>query len=150
MAFPQDGADAQTIEITKAESSSAFDMSQMDFSAMALEYGLPLLKAIAVLIIGLFIVKLLTKGFKRMLNKRDMDASLQSFLGSMVSTTLKVLLIISVLGMLGIEMTSFIAILGAAGLAIGLALQGTLSNFAAGVMLLIFRPIRVGDRNFRR
>ncbi|NND93318.1 MAG: mechanosensitive ion channel [Flavobacteriales bacterium] len=111
-----------------------------------MEYGIPLIKAVLVLIIGLFVVKLLVKGISRMLKKRDMDASLQSFFLSLISTILKVLLLISVLGMLGIEMTSFIAILGAAGLAVGLALSGTLQNFAGGVMLLLFKPFKVSDK----
>ena len=146
MAFPQEGADAPAVESSATETTNSFDPSQIDFKAMALEYGLPLLKAIIVLIIGLYIVKLITKVFLKTLAKQDMEPSLQSFLGSLVSTLLKVLLIISVLGMLGIEMTSFIALLGAAGLAVGLALSGTLQNFAGGVMLLIFKPFRVNDK----
>lgn len=74
-----------------------------------------------------------------------MDASLKPFLLSMISILLKIMLIISVLTMLGIEMTSFIAILGAMGLAVGLALSGTLQNFAGGVIILIFKPFKVGD-----
>jgi small conductance mechanosensitive channel len=80
-----------------------------------------------------------------MLEKRKTDDSLRPFLKGIVNGLLKVLLVISVLGMLGIEMTSFIAILGAIGLAVGLALSGTLQNFAGGIMLLIFRPFKVGD-----
>lgn len=112
---------------------------------LILEYGPKLLGAIVVLIIGLWIIKLLTKGFEKMLGKRDIEASLQSFLKSIVSALLKIMLILSVLGMLGIQMTSFIAILGAAGLAVGMALSGTLQNFAGGVMLLLFKPFKVGD-----
>ncbi len=145
MAFPQEGGDSPAIEFSKTDTSAGFDPTQIDLKAIGLEYGIPLIKAILVLIIGLFIVKLITKGLKKSLHKRDMDPSLQSFLGSMVSTLLKVLVIISALGMLGVEMTSFIAILGAAGLAIGLALSGTLQNFAGGVMLLLFKPFKVGD-----
>lgn len=146
MAFPQDGGETPAIEFSKADDSGGFDLSQIDLRAIGMEYGIPLIKAIVVLIIGLFIVKLLTRGFRKMLSKRDMDTSLQGFLASMVSTLLKIMLIISVLGMLGIEMTSFIAILGAAGLAIGMALSGTFQNFAGGVMLLLFKPFKVGDK----
>jgi small conductance mechanosensitive channel len=79
------------------------------------------------------------------MNKRDVDESLKPFFISLINVTLKALLVISVMGMLGIEMTSFIAILGAAGLAVGMALSGTLQNFAGGVMILIFKPFKVGD-----
>jgi small conductance mechanosensitive channel len=79
------------------------------------------------------------------MNRRGWDQSLQSFLGSILSIGLKVLLLISVAGMLGIETTSFIAVIGALGLAIGLALQGSLANFAGGVLILLFKPFKVGD-----
>ena len=110
-----------------------------------LTYGPKLVGAILVLIIGLWIVKMLTKGFGKVLDKRNVDDSLKPFLKNIVGVLLKVMLVISVLGMLGIEMTSFIAILGAAGLAVGMALSGTLQNFAGGVMILIFKPFKVGD-----
>ncbi len=76
---------------------------------------------------------------------RKLDAALQSFLGSMIGIVLKILVVITALGTLGIEMTSFVAILGAASLAIGMALSGTLANFAGGVLILIFKPYKVGD-----
>ncbi len=112
---------------------------------IAIEYGPKLIGAILVWFIGLWIIKFLIKGFDKLLNKRKIDASLKPFLHSLISTIFKTLLVISVLGMLGIEMTSFIAILGAAGLAVGMALSGTLQNFAGGVMILIFKPFKVGD-----
>jgi small conductance mechanosensitive channel len=110
-----------------------------------LDYGPKLIGAIVVLIIGLWIIKLITNGFSKLLDKREVDASLKPFLKSLVGILLKVLLVITVFSMLSIEMTSFIAILGAAGLAIGMALSGTLQNFAGGVMILIFKPYKVGD-----
>lgn len=110
-----------------------------------LEYGPKLVGAILVWIIGSWIIKALTRSFDKLLNKRNTDASLRPFLKGMVNILLKVMLVISVLGMLGIEMTSFIAVLGAAGLAVGMALSGTLQNFAGGVMILIFKPFKVGD-----
>lgn len=76
---------------------------------------------------------------------RKFDAALQSFLGSMIGIVLKILIVITALGTLGIETTSFVAILGAASLAIGMALSGTLANFAGGVLILIFKPYKVGD-----
>lgn len=111
----------------------------------ATEYGLKLIGAILVWIIGSWIIKLIVKAFSRLMERSKTDASLQPFLKSMVGALLKVMLVISVMGMLGIEMTSFIAILGAAGLAVGMALSGTLQNFAGGVMILIFKPYKVGD-----
>ena len=79
------------------------------------------------------------------MEKREVDASLRGFLNSMIGILLKIMLFISVIGMMGVQMTSFIAILGAAGLAVGMALSGTLQNFAGGVMLLIFKPFKAGD-----
>ncbi len=114
-------------------------------SKIAVEYGPKLIGAIVVFIIGIWIIKLLIKGFGKMLNKRKTDETLKPFLKSIVGALLKIMLLISVLGMVGIEMTSFIAILGAAGLAVGLALSGTLQNFAGGVILMIFKPFKVGD-----
>ncbi len=108
-------------------------------------YGPRLLGAIVVWIIGSWLIKLISGGFSRMMDKRELDESLKPFLRSLVSILLKVMLVISVLTMAGMEMTSFIAILGAAGLAVGLALSGTLQNFAGGVMILIFKPFKVGD-----
>jgi len=109
------------------------------------EYGPKLVGAILVWIVGSFIIKVLTKGFAKMLSKRNTDDSLKPFLIGIIGMLLKVMLVISVLGTLSIEMTSFIAILGAAGLAVGMALSGTLQNFAGGVMLLIFKPFKSGD-----
>ena len=111
----------------------------------ALDFGYKLAGAIVALILGLWIIKLLTKGLIALMKARDLDQSLQPFLRSLLNITLKALLIVSVLSMLGIEMTSFIAILGAAGLAVGMALSGTLQNFAGGVMILVFKPFQVGD-----
>ncbi|MEO1052500.1 MAG: mechanosensitive ion channel domain-containing protein [Bacteroidota bacterium] len=109
------------------------------------KYGLPLLLAVITLIVGLMIIKVIVKGFSKVMNKRNVDASLQPFLKSLVSTVLKLMLVISIAQMVGIEMTSFVAVLGAAGLAIGLALSGTLQNFAGGVMILLFKPFKAGD-----
>jgi small conductance mechanosensitive channel len=111
----------------------------------SVDFGYRLAGAIVALIIGLWIIKLLTKGLSALMKARELDQSLQPFLRSLLNITLKALLVVSVLSMLGIEMTSFIAILGAAGLAVGMALSGTLQNFAGGVMILVFKPFRVGD-----
>ena len=112
---------------------------------LAISYGPKLVLAIIVLIAGLWIIK----GFNRILIKgmerNNLEPSLQKFLSSFVSITLKILLLISVASMIGIATTSFIAVLGAAGLAVGLALQGSLANFAGGVLILLFKPYKVGD-----
>lgn len=112
---------------------------------MMMEFGPRILLAILVLILGLWIIKAVSNGLVRLMQKRNVDPSLVPFLRSLVSVLLKVTLVISVVSMLGVETTSFIAILGAAGLAVGLALSGTLQNFAGGVMILIFKPFKVGD-----
>jgi small conductance mechanosensitive channel len=112
---------------------------------MAVEYEPKLLGAILVLIIGSWVIKAIMKSFTKVLDKRNVDPSLKPFLLSLFAVLLRAMLIISVLGMVGIQMTSFIAILGAAGLAVGMALSGTLQNFAGGVMILLFKPFKVGD-----
>jgi small conductance mechanosensitive channel len=114
-------------------------------SGYTTQYGLRLLGAIVVLVIGLWIIKILVRSSQRLMIKSKIDASLSSFLKSMIDILLKIMLIISVMSMMGIQMTSFIALLGAAGLAVGMALSGTLQNFAGGVMILIFKPFKVGD-----
>ncbi|MBN2668797.1 MAG: mechanosensitive ion channel [Bacteroidales bacterium] len=110
-----------------------------------IKYGIQILGATIVLIIGLWIIKKFTKAIRIIMDKRDIDSSLKPFFISLLNISLKALLVISVMGMVGIEMTSFIAILGAASLAVGMALSGTLQNFAGGVMILIFKPFKVGD-----
>ena len=112
---------------------------------LAARYGIKLVLAIVVLIVGLIVIKWITRAMVKVMKKRDMNASLIPFLKSIANILLKVMLIISVMGMVGIQMTSFIAVLGAAGLAVGLALQGTLQNFAGGVMILLFKPYEVGN-----
>jgi len=112
---------------------------------MATTYGLRLLGSVIVLVVGLFVIKRVVSVFNKVLNSRGVDSTLRPFLSSLTSTLLKVLLGVSVLGMLGIEMTSFIAVLGAAGLAVGMALSGTLQNFAGGVLILLLKPFKKGD-----
>jgi len=111
----------------------------------AMQYGIKLIGALVVLIIGWKIIGVLNRGLNKSMDKKGMEPSLKSFLSSLLVILLRVMLIITVLTMLGVAMTSFIAILGAAGLAVGLALSGTLQNFAGGVMILLFKPFKVGD-----
>ncbi len=108
-------------------------------------YGLRLITAIVVLLIGLWLAGKLSRMIYSIMEKREIDPSLRGFLKGLISILLKVLVIISVLTLAGVPMTSFIAILGAAGLAIGLALSGTLQNFAGGVLILIIKPFKVDD-----
>lgn len=109
------------------------------------KYGIPLLTALIVLFIGLFLIKWVVKFLEKTLIKRELDQSLIKFVTNLSLWVLRILLIVTVAGMVGIPMTSFVAIIGAAGLAIGLALQGTLSNFAGGVLLMVFKPYSIGD-----
>ncbi len=112
---------------------------------LIITYGGQLILAILTLIIGFWIIAKITKGIKKVFVAKGFDETLQPFLVGILSYTLKILLVISVMTMIGVKMTSFIAILGAAGLAIGMALSGTLQNFAGGIMILILKPFKKGD-----
>ncbi len=108
-------------------------------------YGMNVVGALFTLVIGIWVANTLVEFIKRLLNRSNVDPSLQSFLSSLFGILFKIMVYITALGVLGVEMTSFIALLGAAGLAIGLALSGTLQNFAGGVMILFFKTFKVGD-----
>lgn len=110
-----------------------------------ISHGLTVLTAIIILIVGLKIIKVIAKLFEKTADKRNLDPSLKGFLSSIISVGLKMMLIVSVAAKVGIPTTSFIAVIGAAGLAVGLALQGTLANFAGGVLILVLKPYKVGD-----
>lgn len=112
---------------------------------MLVQYGSQVLLAIVTLAIGWWIVGRLTAAIHLLMEKRNIDRTLHGFIGALVGIGLKVILLVSVAGMIGIETTSFIALIGAAGLAVGLALQGSLANFAGGMLILIVRPIRAGE-----
>ncbi|WP_405397412.1 mechanosensitive ion channel family protein [Maribacter sp. Asnod2-G09] len=112
---------------------------------MAMEYGPKVLMAILIYIIGSWVIKKLIGVTRKGMTKQDYDESLQKFLLSLVKWALTIFLIITVISTLGVETTSFAAVIAAAGLAIGLALQGSLSNFAGGVLLIIFKPYKIGD-----
>lgn len=119
-------------------------MQDIDFMELITTYGLNLVWAIITLIVGLWIVKIVVRAVRKGLDKGETEETLKSFITSIVSVLLKIMVYITALGMLGVEMTSFIAILGAAGLAVGLALSGALQNFAGGVMILLFKPFKAG------
>ncbi|AMB80582.1 MULTISPECIES: mechanosensitive ion channel family protein [Pseudomonas] len=112
---------------------------------MIMEYGSRVLLAVITLAVGWWLINRLTAKLAHLLALRKADLALQGFISSLVNIILKVLLVVSVASMIGIQTTSFVAAIGAAGLAIGLALQGSLANFAGGVLILLFRPFKIGD-----
>ena len=112
---------------------------------LAMSYGLQLIAAIVIFVIGKLLAKVLSRALGRAMQRAKTDEILVKFVVNIAYAALLAFVILAALAQLGIQTTSFIAIIGAAGLAIGLALQGSLSNFAAGVMLIIFRPFKVGD-----
>jgi len=112
---------------------------------LMLEYAPKIILAIIIWIVGAFIIKYLRKGISKTMDKANYDPSLKKFLLNLIGWVLKIVLIIIVLGTMGIQTASFAAIIAAAGLALGLALQGSLGNFAGGVLIMIFKPIKLGD-----
>ncbi|MEX1131957.1 MAG: mechanosensitive ion channel domain-containing protein [Flavobacteriales bacterium] len=112
---------------------------------LAMDYAPKIVAALLVLWIGSLLIKGLARLLGKVLSARGVEPTLQRFLHSLVTVSLRMLLLITFIGMLGVQTTSFIAIIGAAGLAIGLALQGTLANFAGGTLILLFKPYKVGD-----
>ncbi|MBW1296187.1 mechanosensitive ion channel family protein [Aquimarina litoralis] len=109
------------------------------------DFGPKVIGAILIWIIGSWIIKKLMKGISKLMSIRNYDESLQKFLTNLLGWVLKIVLILAVLGTVGVETTSFAAIIAAAGLAVGLALQGSLANFAGGVLIMIFKPFKIGD-----
>lgn len=113
--------------------------------SFVVEYGIKVIGAIAIWIIGSWIIKRVNRGIAKVMTKQNYDESLQKFLLNLIGWGLKILLFLAILSQLGVETTSFAAILAAAGLAVGMALQGSLGNFAGGVLIMIFKPIKIGD-----
>lgn len=111
----------------------------------AFEHGPRVVGAFVVLIIGLYVAKVIEKVSSKMMRRSKVEESLLTFVRGLLGALLKTLVVITFLGMIGVQVTSFIAILGAVGLAVGMALSGTLQNFAGGVMILLFKPFKVGD-----
>lgn len=108
-------------------------------------YGLRIIYALIILFVGRKLIKWLIKRINKHLDKSHVDTSLKTFLAPLINITLNILLVLSLIGMFGIEVTSFVAILGAISLSVGLAFQGSLANFAGGVLILVLKPFRVGD-----
>jgi len=124
---------------------SKVDEALQSLIQAGINFGLKLLVAILILVAGIWLANKITRSIKKIMQMRNFDPSLQSFLGSFINVLLKTFVFIIVLTTVGVQMTSIVAVLGAASLAIGLALQGTLQNFAGGVIILLFKPFRVDD-----
>ena len=112
---------------------------------VGVDFGIKLIAAIAIFFIGRMVARFVTKGIGKVMQSRDVDKILESFVSNLVYWALMMFVIIAAINQIGVQTTSLIAIIGAAGLAVGLALQGSLANFAAGVLIVMFRPYRVGD-----
>jgi small conductance mechanosensitive channel len=149
MADPE--AVSEPVEVTQMVTdvmpTSVEEASQLwlQLQDIAIAWGLKVIAAIAIFIIGRWIAKLVRRAVSRVMEKADVEPIIIGFVSSIAYIALLAFVVVAALGQLGIQTTSFIAILGAAGLAIGLALQGSLANFAAGFLMIIFRPFKVGD-----
>ena len=129
------------------------ELANMDFSKIAMsdiigyivQFGKNVLLALIVYFVGRFIIKYAVKALRKVTQKRQVEASLTSFLNSLISISLNLLLAIIIIGILGIDTSSFLAVFASAGIAVGMALSGTLQNFAGGVLILMLKPYRVGD-----
>lgn len=131
--------------LVAADAGSKLEKALQTLVEQGSQLGLTLIKALIVFLVGRLIINLLNKLVRKILSKRDIDASVKTFVGSLVNVGLTVLLIISVVGALGVQTTSFAALLASAGVAVGMALSGNLSNFAGGLIILLFKPYKVGD-----
>ncbi len=143
--FTADSIQAKTAETLDMIKNTDTNVLLQNLGQQALQFGLKVLAALAIYIIGGWIIKKIVKLVSKGLEKKGSDAALASFVKSLVSITLWVLLIIITIGALGINTTSLAALLAAGGMAIGMALSGTVQNFAGGIMLLVFKPIKAGD-----
>jgi small conductance mechanosensitive channel len=123
----------------------SFEEYVNEFINTLIAYSPKLISALLILVIGLYAIRFINRLVKKIMLKNEFDPTLSKFLASSLLWALRLLLFITVISRLGIESSSFVAILGAAGLAVGLSLQGSLSNFAGGVLIILFKPFRVGD-----
>lgn len=129
------------------------ELREMDFSQIAwsdivdylVQFGKNVLMAIIVYFVGRFLIKYTIKALRKVTQKRNVEASLTSFLNSLISISLNVLLAVVIVGILGVDTSSFLAVFASAGIAIGMALSGTLQNFAGGVLIMLLKPYKVGD-----
>ncbi|MDZ8119438.1 mechanosensitive ion channel family protein [Pontiella agarivorans] len=133
--------DTNAVVAVQNDTSSLMEQVQ----TIGLEWGVKIITFLLVIIIGMWIAKVIKNFVVKLMQKRDVDPTLTSFLASLLHFALKAFVVIAALEKLNVKTASFIAVLGAAGLAIGLALQGSLANFAAGVLMILFKPIKLGD-----
>ena len=135
----------ETVEKSVTQSVNTLEVITEKGIELGMTYGPKLVLALVVLIIGFWVIGLILKGIDKAIEKANVDVTLRQFLHSLISVILKLILIIVFASMIGVETASLIAMLGAAGLAIGLALQGSLANFAGGVLILLFKPFKADD-----
>ena len=135
----------EEIDIAKTASELMSDKALETMMQYCVTFGKNLLAAIVIYFVGRFIISKLTRLVRAVMQKKQIEPSLYSFLDSFLTICLHFVLVIAIVGVLGIETSSFVALFASAGVAIGMALSGTLQNFAGGVMILLFRPFRVGD-----
>lgn len=131
-------------EVVTAQVGQAEELVQWGWE-MVKEYSPSVILAIVTLLVGRIVIGYLVRVTKKLMVKRNVDESLRGFLTGIIKFSLWIMLVISVISTLGVQTTSFVAVIGAAGLAVGLALQGSLANFAGGVLILLFKPFKVGD-----
>ena len=131
--------------LAAVEASTKLEGALVSLIEHASQLGLTILKALIVFLVGRLVINLLNKLVRRILSKRDIDPSVMRFVAGLLNVSLTILLIISVVGALGVQTASFAALLASAGVAIGMALSGNLSNFAGGLIILLFKPYKVGD-----
>lgn len=132
-------------EVFSSTSSLSWDVFVSKMIELGISLGSKLLIALLILVVGRWLVKKIQRLACTIMEKRQVEASLYSFVRSLISITLNFILVITIISVLGIETSSFIALFASAGVAIGMALSGTLQNFAGGVMILLFKPFKVGD-----
>lgn len=150
--IPSAAADSTAHHVTETTTEKIHKLASMSGSEIfstildqLIKFGLKLALAVALLIIGRWLIKRIDLICSKVMEKRHVDLSLRTFLESLVKITLNITLIIIIIGVLGIDTSSFLALFASAGVAIGMALSGTLQNFAGGVMILLFKPYKVGD-----
>jgi len=132
-------------EVTLPDLGFTWDEVVTMLKTTGLDFALNVITALVIFFVGRIVVRLLMRGLRKVMDLQEVDKTLVSFVSNLASLVLMMFVIIAAIGALGVQTTSLIAVIGAAGLAIGLALQGSLSNFASGVLIVLFRPYKVGD-----
>ena len=132
-------------DLNLSEFESLLTTAKELLSTTGVEFGINLVTALVIFFVGRLVARLLVRGLHKVLQRQQVDKTLETFVCNLAGMVLLVFVVIAAISALGIQTASFIAVLGAAGLAVGLALQGSLSNFAAGVLIVLFRPYKVGD-----